>query len=122
MVVSRWGGCWGSGPVGLLDSIPYSNRRFFMFSQSSTERKVIIIHPTVWLDDVVNADDFFYEGIIRGQISKQRYALYMLHRSALRKLMQAVLDEWQLDLEVKWGIPHNYERPMGDSPPLDDDE
>jgi hypothetical protein len=36
--------------------------------------------------------------------------------------MQEILDEWQLDLEIKWGIPHNYERPMGDTPPVDEDE
>jgi hypothetical protein len=93
-----------------------------MFRQSDTDRRCITIHPTVWLDDVLNADDFFYEGITRGQISKKHYARYMLHRSALRKLMQEVLDEWQLELEVKWGIPHNYERPMGDTPPVDEDE
>ena len=93
-----------------------------MFRQSPTEPRQITIHPTIWLDEVVNADDFFYGGAIRGQISKQHYARYMLHRSAIRKLMQEILDEWQIEVEIKWGIPHHYERPMGDTPPVDEDE
>ena len=52
---------------------------------------------------VLNADDFFDEALARGQVNRQRYLRYLVHRAAIRKLIQETLDEWQAEVE-KTGV------------------
>jgi hypothetical protein len=33
--------------------------------------------------------------------------------------MQEILDEWQLELEVRWGVPH-HDAPVADQPDFDE--